>query len=183
MTEDQLRDRDFSKAAPISDSRTELKKLWQKEIENDPDLNQGLDVAGSRKRKKEQFSAAPWEFTRSGITAELRGSPGTVLWALASLTNKYRNTRASNEMIAQWAGVCLDTVKRMLRQLEFYHLIGRRNLRSSRTKRKRIITLLRWDTAKPRLIKEGKIKVDESGKVVFVKPYPFMRVRKCQAPI
>lgn len=79
-------------------------------------------------------------------------------------------------MISKCAGLNEDTVKKCLRELEYYHFIERHDIpRGSRTKRKRMITLQRWDTAKDKLIKEKKIEVDTKGKVIFVRPNPFRR--------
>ncbi len=96
--------------------------------------------------------------------------------AIASLTNKYRNTSTSNNRIAKWAGINICTAKNALRELEYYHLIKRFNLPwGSRTNRKRMIVLQRWDSVKDILIEENKIKVDEVGKVNFVRPNPFRK--------
>ena len=79
-------------------------------------------------------------------------------------------------MISECAGLNEDTVKNCLRELEYYHFIKRHNPPGgSRTKRKRMITLQRWDTAKEKLIKEKKITVDTKGKVYMVIPNPFRK--------
>ena len=96
--------------------------------------------------------------------------------AIASLTNRYRNTSTSNKIISKWAGINFCTVKSSLRELEYYHLIKRFNLPGgSRTNKKRMIILQRWDSAKDILIEENKIKVDGEGKVNFVRPNPFRK--------
>jgi len=80
---------------------------------------------------------------------------------------------ATNPMITRCAGLNIDTVKKCLRELEYYHFIKRHNLPNGRrNKRIRMITLLRWDTGKELLLKENKIKLDTDNKVLFVRPYP-----------
>lgn len=79
-------------------------------------------------------------------------------------------------MISKCAGLNEDTVKKCLRELEYYHFINRHNTpEGSRTNRTRTITLQRWDTAKDMLIKENKIEVDTKGKVYMVIPNPFRK--------
>jgi hypothetical protein len=79
-------------------------------------------------------------------------------------------------MISKCAGLNEDTVKKCLRELEFYHFIERHDIPGgSCKKRKRMITLQRWDTAKDKLIKENKITVDKEEKVIFVIPNPFRK--------
>ena len=79
-------------------------------------------------------------------------------------------------MISECAGLDKDTVKKCLRELEYYHFIERHYIPGgSRTNRKRKITLQRWDTAKEMLIKENKVKVDAKGKVYMVIPNPFRK--------
>jgi len=97
--------------------------------------------------------------------------------AIASLTKKkYRNTMASNQTISKWAGVNICTIKNSMRELEYYHFIKRFNVPGgSRTNRKRMIVLQRWDTAKDKLIKDNKITIDKEEKVIFVKPNPFRK--------
>jgi len=96
--------------------------------------------------------------------------------AITSLTDKYRNTTFTNQTISKWAGVNICTVKNSLRELEYYHFIRRFDLPGgSRTNRKRMIVLQRWDSAKDILMEENKIKVDGEGKVNFIRPNPFRK--------
>ena len=99
--------------------------------------------------------------------------------AIANLTNKYRNTCYSDRIISEWAGINDCTVKKSLRELEYYHLIKRFDLPGGkRTNRIRMIVLQRWDSVKDVLIEENKIEVDSMGKVVSVKPYPFRKHKR-----
>ena len=141
-------------------------------------MNQGLDLdeEGIHRRKREQISFIAWQFVNSGVFAQLSGSASKVLMVIASLTNKYRNTTVSNKRISKWAGINICTVNNSLRELEYYHLIKRFNLPGgSRTNRKRMIILQRWDSAKDILMEENKIKVDGEEKVNFVRPNPFRK--------
>jgi hypothetical protein len=142
-------------------------------------LNQGLDFdeKGFPRKKKEQFTAIAWGFFIANVFAQLTGSASKTLFAIATYTNKkFRNTTALNPMISECAGLNEDTVKKCLRELEYYHFIERHDIPGgSRKKRKRVIVLHRWDTAKEMLIKENKIKVDTKGKVYMVIPNPFRK--------
>jgi len=142
-------------------------------------LDQGLDFdeKGFPRKKKEQFTAIAWGFFIANVFAQLTGSASKTLFAIASYTNKKsRNTTATDSMISECAGLNKDTVKKCLRELEYYHFIERHDIPGgSRTNRKRKITLQRWDTAKGMLIKENKVKVDTKGKVYMVIPNPFRK--------
>lgn len=141
-------------------------------------MSQGLET-GSKcyfKRPKEQITFVAWGFFQANIFAQISGSASKVLFAIASLTNVQRNTSATNEELAKWSGVNLNTVKNSLRELEYYHFIERHNTpKSTRIKRKRIITLQRWDTAKEKLEMDNKAILDDAGKVKIICPNPFRK--------
>jgi len=157
----------------------ELKKQEQKEAELYPDLNQGLDVLNEAGewvlgRKKEQFIAYARGFMLAGIIGELNGNAVKVLNVIAGFTNKFRNTTITDKIIKQYTLVCQRTLTVSLQELKFYHLIKIHYLPGgSLTKKRRRINLNRWDTAKPLLIKENKIKVGLDQKVVFLIPNPY----------
>ena len=142
-------------------------------------MDQGLDFdeKGLSRREKEQFTAIAWGFFIANVFAQLTGSASKTLFAIATYTNKKsRNTTATDSMISECAGLHEDTVKKCLRELEYYHFIKRHNLPGgSRINKIRMITLQRWDTAKDMLIKENKIEVDTEGKVYMVIPNPFRK--------
>lgn len=136
-----------------------------------------MDEKGFPRKKKEQFTAIAWGFFIANVFAQLTGGASKTLFAIATYTNKiHRNTTATNPMISKCAGLHEDTVKNCLRELEYYHFINRHDSPGgNRIKRKRTITLQRWDTAKEKLIKEKKITVDTNGKVDMVIPNPFRK--------
>lgn len=142
-------------------------------------MDQGLDLDEKSfpRRNKEQFTAIAWGFFIANVFAQLTGSASKTLFAIATYTNNnFRNTAITNPMISKCAGLNVDTVKKCLRELEYYHFIKRHNIPGgSRENRKRMIALHRWDTAKDMLIKENKIKVDTKGKVYMVIPNPFRK--------
>jgi len=160
-----------------------LKDTEQKEAELYPELNQGLGVYDENgiffiERKREQFSAIAKRYIQEMIIAELKGSTVKVLMSITSLLGSQRFTNAGNKCIGKYAGVDGKTVREALKELEYYHIIKRNLIPSgSRKKRKRRIVLHRWDTAKPLLVKDRKIMVDEEGKVIFVIPNPFRKSR------
>ena len=160
-----------------------FKKQEEEEAKLYPELNQGLEVFNEAGewvigKKKEQFSAIAWRYIKEGVLAELKGNTVKVLLAIASLTGKQRFTKAGNECISEYAGVDIKTVKKSLKELEFYHFIKRNLIPSgSLKKRKRRIVLQRWDTAKALLINDKRIIVNDKGKVIFVIPNPFKKYK------
>ena len=142
------------------------KQYWE-EIDKDPKQNQGVDIAGVRKRKYERWGGGlPIAFIESGIIAELSEKASKVLWALTGLTTKqYRLTRAKDTAIAR-RSVSERWIKKALVELEYWHIITQ-NYKKGK-KRRDSITLNRWDTAKPLLLAEGKV-VEVFGEVRITK--------------
>jgi len=142
-----------------------------------PELNQSgiYDSEGDKlpKPKREQYDPIPRGFVDSGIIFRLTASDFKVYFFLSSKCNPYRNTRVTNYFFIRETGFIKVTLDRALRRLEFYHLISRRKYFIRPKRSKRIITLLRWDTAYKKLVKEGKLIVDSSGDTVFTEPYPY----------
>lgn len=141
-----------------------------------PEVNQSniYDNEGNRltKDKGEQFSYIPMGFIKAGIIYCLPGKKAlTIYHYLSSKCNKWRNTQVRTETITKDTGLSEKTIKEILKVLEFYHLISRRRYSVGPKKTRRIITLLRWDTAYKKLIKEGKIKATSDKDVVHIDPY------------
>ena len=162
---------------PISD----LRKQEEEETKLYPELNQGLKILNEKGewvlgREKETFLSFPRDFMFSGILRELSLSSVNVLCVIAGLVGIQRFTNAGNNSISRYSGLTLKTIKKALKELEFYHVIKRNLIPSGARKRKRRIVLHRWDTAKEILIKENKLKLDENGKILFLIPNPF---KKC----
>ena len=162
--------------------KKEFQELMDKEdktlINFNPELNQSgiYDNEGNRikKAKMEQFSYIPMGFINSGI---ILCFPGKFVLAvyhyLSSKCNKWRNTQVKTESIIEDTGLSKGTIKDGLRALEFYHLISRRIYYIGMNRKRRIITLLRWDTAYKKLVEEEKIKAHSVNDVYFIMPYPY----------
>lgn len=144
-------------------------------INFNPELNQSslYDNEGNLlpKEKRESFISMPAGFILSGLYYKLTGKDKDIYAFLASKCNWWRNTRKTNPDITRETGIPDITIKRSLKRLEFYHFISRRRYSVGPKAKKRIITLLRWDTAYKRLVREGKIKAKSSEDIVFIKPY------------
>lgn len=145
-------------------------------INFNPELNQSgiFDNEGDRlkKVKTEQFSYIPMGFIKSGIIYCLPGKNILRIYHyLSSKCNKWRNTQVINETIIKDTGLSEQTIKDGLRVLEFYHLINRRRYYIRPNRKRRIITLLRWDTAYKKLIEESKIKAFSADDVHHIVPY------------
>jgi len=158
------------------------KREWQEKInqENEelvvfnPELAQGFyDSEGNKlpKEKMEQFIYKPIGFVKSGINDKLKESDLKIYEYLASRCNRHRNTRATNLEIQRKTGYSNTTVKESLRRLNWYCLIKSRPYYVRPKRKRRVITLLRWDTAYPELCRENKIKAINKNDVVFVADY------------
>ena len=144
-------------------------------INFNPELNQSgiYDNEGSRlkKTKREQFDYIPRGFIDSGLIFYLTGKKDIKLYIfLSSKCNKWRNTRVTNDFITKNTGLKNATINRALKRLEFYNFITRRKY-YMRSGMRRVITLLRWDTAYKKLIEEGKIKAKSDKEIYFIIPY------------
>jgi hypothetical protein len=128
-----------------------------------PELNQSscYDNEGNLlpKDKRESFSYLPNGFINSGLSRMLTKKDKDIYEFLASKCSWWRNTRKTNPDITEETGIPDITIKRSLRRLEFYHFIDRRPYSMGPKSKRRIITLLRWDTAYKLLVREGKIDV------------------------
>ncbi len=128
-----------------------------------PELNQSslYDNEGNLlpKEKRESFSYLPNGFINSGLSRMLTKKDKDIYEFLASKCSWWRNTRKTNPDITEETGIPDITIKRSLRRLEFYHFIDRRPYSMGPKSKRRIITLLRWDTAYKLLVREGKIDV------------------------
>ena len=148
-------------------------------MKQNPEIDQGiaLEEGSLYRRDPEQFSAVAWGFFVSNVFAQLTGSASKTLFAISTYTDKkYRSTLITNFTISKCAGLNPDTVKKDLRELEYYHFIERHDVPGgTRKERVRKITLQRWDTAKEKLIKDKKVTLDTRGKVSIVTPNPYRK--------
>lgn len=95
----------------------------------------------------------PRGFVASGLISKMTARDKDIYFFLSSKVNKYRFTRMTNKYITEKTGIPNITINRSLKRLEFYHFIQRwRHIPKAR----RIITLLRWDSAQALLSEEKK---------------------------
>ncbi len=148
-----------------------------------PELNQSscYDNEGNLlpKEKRESFSYLPNGFINSGLSRMLTKKDKDIYEFLASKCNRWRNTRRTNPDITRETKIPNITIERSLRRLEFYHFINRRVYSRGPKSKRRIITLLRWDSAYKLLVKEEKYKAN-SGKDQdpIITPYLPKRFKK-----
>ena len=147
-----------------------------------PEINGGYEFYSKNGEviltlKPEQTLRYPMGFIHSGIIRELSGNAVKIFNIIISISNrKYRNTTALNEMIGKLSGISHNTVDKAIQELKFYHLIHIHYLPGgSRKDRRRKITLSRWDTALPLLIKEKKVVIGLDNKVTFPIPNPYKK--------
>lgn len=148
-----------------------------------PELNQSscYDNEGNLlpEDKRESFSYLPNGFINSGLSRMLTKKDKDIYEFLASKCNWWRNTKKTNPDITEETGIPKITIDRSLRRLEFYHFIHRRVYSMAPKSKRRIITLLRWDTAYKLLVREGKIKATSGkDKNPIITPYLPKRAKK-----
>lgn len=147
-----------------------------------PELNQSgiYDSEGNKlpKSKREQYDPIPRGFINSELFFKLTSKDKDIYFFLSSKCNPQRNTRITNDYITRETKIPDITIKRALRRLKFYHFISSRRYFIRPNVSKRIIVLLRWDTAYKRLIKEGKIKAISDKEIYFITPYLPNKFRK-----
>lgn len=147
-----------------------------------PELNQSgiYDSEGDKlpKSKREQYDPIPRGFINSGLFFNLTSKDKDIYFFLSSKCNPWRNTRMTNDYITGETKIPDITIKRALRRLKFYHFISSRKYFIRPNVSKRIIALLRWDTAYKKLIKEGKIKAISDKEIDFITPYLPNKFRK-----
>ena len=135
-------------------------------INLNPELNQSslYDNEGNLlpKEKRESFSYMPNGFINSGLSRMLTKKDKDIYEFLASKCSWWRNTRKTDPDITEETGIPKITIDRSLRRLEFYHFIDRRPYSMGPKSKRRIVTLLRWDTAYQLLVREGKIEAISS---------------------
>ncbi len=163
-------------------------------INLNPELNQSslYDNEGNLlpKEKRESFISMPTGFVLSGLSRMLTKRDKDIYEFLASKCNWWRNTRKTNPDITEGTGIPNIstgipevTIKLSLRRLEFYHFIYRRPYSMGPKLTRRIITLLRWDTAYKLLVREGKIKAISDKEIVFITPYLPKKFKKKDKPL
>ena len=143
-------------------------------INFNPELNQSgiFDNEGNRikRAKQEQFDSIPRGFIDSGLIFYLEGKDIALYFFLSSKCNKWRNTRVTNDFIIKNTGLKNATINRSLKRLELLHFISRRKYYIRPKVNRRIITLLRWDTAQKKIEEKAKIKAKTDNDILHNKP-------------
>lgn len=164
------------------------KEYWEKTNRKDfelaikyPEINGGYEFYSEDgeiilRLKPEQTLRYPMTFSHSGIIRELSGNAVKVFNIIISISNRFRNTTATDRTIIKLSGVSHCTLTRALQELKFYHLIHTHYLPGGgQRKRRRKINLLRWGTARALLIREKKIVIGLDNKVTFLIPNPYRK--------
>ncbi|MBA7539958.1 hypothetical protein ES705_32247 [subsurface metagenome] len=140
-----------------------------------PELNQSgyLDNKGNvlPKGDWEPYYPTSQGFVKQDLISVLTRSDFRIYYYLQSVCDKWRDTQVKTEVIIEDLKLSEDTIKNSLRKLEFYHFISRRTFFVGTNYKRRIIVLLRWDTAYKLLLKEGKIQANNENDVYLITPY------------
>jgi len=147
-----------------------LDKRSRIEAMKDPDLN-GAD---------EVYDKDLCEFVN--ILSQLRPKASHLYIIILCNTDKWQKTYILNEKLSILSGLSVREISKgydnkknsLLNELEYWHLIERRKLPNPKypKKQNRCITVHRWDKALELLKKDGKVIVDENGKIT-TRPNPF----------
>jgi len=127
----------------------------------------------------EQHKRIKFGFFHTNIISQLRPGAVKLYNIILYCTNKRQSTYAGNpklSRLSQLSEVYIGKKKdSYLNELEYWHLIKRdlKPNRWDRRKKDRTIVCLRWDTAREKLLKEGKI-----TKEGIAGPNPFSGLEK-----
>jgi len=146
-----------------------------------PEVNQSgyLDNEGNPLPKGdwEPYYPTSQGFVKQDLVSVLTRSDFRIYYYLQSVCCKFRNTQVKTETIIEDLKLSKHTIKDSLKKLEYYHFINRRLYSMGPKTKRRIITLLRWDTAYKKLLEEGKIQANNENDVYLISPY-FPDVKK-----
>ena len=127
----------------------------------------------------EQHKRIKFGFFHTNIISQLRPGAVKLYDIILYCTNKRQSTYAGNKKLSrlsQLSEVYIGKKKdSYLNELEYWHLIKRdlKPNRWDRRKKDRTIVCLRWDTAREKLLEEGKI-----TKEGIARPNPFSGLKK-----
>ncbi len=127
----------------------------------------------------EQHKRIKFGFFHANIISQLRPGAVKLYDIILYCTNKRQSTYAGNpklSRLSQLSEVYIGKKKdSYLNELEYWHLIKRdlKPNRWDRRKKDRTIVCLRWDTAREKLLEEGKI-----TKEGIARPNPFSGLKK-----
>ncbi len=160
-----------------------INKKDEELVEKYPEMNGSYEVKNEDGEwvvgyKLERYIKYPIGFLEAGIIRELSSSAVKVFNILISLCNKYRNTSVMDKTLIKLSGIGQETITKVLRELRYYHLISSHLLPGGGLKkRRRKITLNRWDTARALLLKENKMKLGLDDRIDFLKPNPYKKTK------
>ena len=149
-----------------------------------PELN-GSDVIFSK--EEEKFISLPQEqckliklgFFQANILSQLRPRAVKLFNIILCCTGRKQSTYAGNKKLSRLSAISEVSIGKKkysyLNELEYWHLIKRyiKPNRWNHKKKDRTIVVLRWDTARDLLLKEGKI-----TKEGIAGPNPFLGLSK-----
>jgi hypothetical protein len=164
-----------------------LDKRSRIEAMKDPDLN-GADEVYDKdlcefvRLPTEQHKRIKLGFYHANILSQLRPKASHLYIIILCNTDKWQKTYILNEKLSILSGLSVREISKgydnkknsLLNELEYWHLIERRKLPNPKypKKQNRCITVHRWDKALELLKKDGKVIVDENGKIT-TRPNPF----------
>jgi len=155
-----------------------MKKKKYKDQEHFLDKNPRLDFT-EYPELWEQHKRIKFGFFHANITSQLRPRAVKLYDIILYCTNKKQITYARNPKLSKLSGISEDWIGKKkdsyLNELEYWHLIYRhlKPNRWDRRKKDRTIVCLRWDTAREKLLEEGKI-----TKEGIAGPNPFSGLKK-----
>lgn len=151
-----------------------------------PELNESDVIFDKAKNEfvkllTEQHKRIKLGFYHSNIISQLRPRALKLFIIILCCTGREQSTYAGNKKLSRLSGISEVYIGKKkdsyLNELEYWHLIEK-HLKPNRwnpKKKSRTITILRWDTARELLLKEGKI--IKAGKSYIAKPNPFIKKR------
>jgi len=136
----------------------------------------------------EQHKRVKYGFYQANIISQLRPKALKLYMIILFNTDRKQKTYIKNISLSKLSGLTVREISKgydkkknsLLNELEYWHLIERRNLPNPKYSKKenfrknRCIVVHRWDKALELLKKDGKVIVYEDGKV-RARPNPFIK--------
>ncbi len=161
----------------IFDKRARLEAI------NHPELNGSDEVFDKDsevyiKLPIEQHKRIKLGFYKANIFSQLRPTASHLYLIISCCTGRNQSTYVTNEKLSELTGLSVNIIGKkkdsLLNELEYWHIITRHYLPPKaweRKKKKRVIVVQRWDTARDLLLKENKIIQKQGGYIARPNPY------------